>query len=177
MEDDRTGRHTVMNILLSFVFTIIGTSLFSFEHGLEAISSLGELIALEDGSQWRIAERHTGVVLKWEPEDPIEIFPYTDLLSWIFPSKSYTLHNFADGTEAYAYLYSGPEIGGDHTKRIASFRDGNGLALTDGSEWIAKNIRGVTGWQEGEYIIIGSDAAETILINVNQNTYAHVKKR
>ncbi len=147
------------------------TNAFSSIHSLTKVSKEGTLIAIEDGSQWAIADSDAPVALKWSGNDPLII----SLNPYYFSFYTYCIHNLNTNDKVLANLYYGPEINGSFTKQVASLDDRE-VILKDGSCWLvaSKDQKALSRWREDDHVIIGNNFDRNILINVELNKYIEV---
>lgn len=147
-------------------------------HWAHSIIDFGELIELEDGSQWSIAPTHAYKALTWRIYDPIVITPNR---SW-FSSYTYCITNQATGSYIQANLQLRPIPFGPYTHWVVALDKYTGhVFLEDGSSWKVSQDDWplFEQWLINNFIIIGYNdewfsSYDHILINVNAEHHVRV---
>lgn len=136
-----------------------------------AVSLLGDMVTLEDGSVWQIKGGDCIKTLDWLAGDSIIILPNH---AW-FSSYKYVLLNQNTGAKVKVNLSLGPIYNGVYTHWIVAIDYYNcELCLEDGSVWKISNSDSGTmkKWMPNDTIILGINdswfsSKPNILINVN----------
>ncbi len=149
-------------------------------HWLNAVSSLGETVEIEDGSVWQVSRHDAYKALHWRSDDPLMI---TQNHRW-FSRYTYRIVNTNTGSSLEADLQLGPIQNGEHTRYIVELNPWEGvLTLSDNTHWQISSYDGSTfrDWALDDAIIIGYNSGwdshcESILINVNMNNFLRAKQ-
>ena len=149
-------------------------------HSPLAVSMLGDVIELEDGSLWVVASGDTHKTLDWLTSDLLVITPNH---SW-FSSYMFCITNQNTGASVKVNLNLGPIYNGLFTHWIVSINYfTQEICLEDGSVWKLSGFdSGIFNkWLLNDTVIIGvndgflSSSKPNILINVNTLTYSRAK--
>lgn len=146
-------------------------------HSISAVSTLGDSVALEDGSIWDVHPSAKNEVLSWKESDPLLIFPNR---AW-FSTYKYKICNQVLKTEVEANMTYGPLVGGEFSLQIIAIDPvKNEIYLSDNSRWriCSSDNYLLNEWLVGDYIIVGSNnswfcSLKNVLIN--SNMYNHVR--
>jgi hypothetical protein len=145
----------------------VTTHLGAFHHPF-AISLLGDVVELEDGSQWVVASYDRYKTLNWLVSDSVVITPNH---AW-FSSYDFVLNNQNTGDAIEINLLMGPIFLGVYSHWIVAIDSMNDqLILEDGSIWTVESLWW-SKWDIGQYVIIGvndgykSNTLPNILINI-----------
>lgn len=147
-------------------------------HSVVALSAFGDIIEIEDGSQFRISPFDAPKVAGFRAQDPILI---TQNHSW-FSTYEYRIINQSTGSVLEAYLSVGPTVGGLYTRYIVSIDSYRGeIFLSDSTRWLVSSLDmdRFYGWCVGDSVIIGYNSGWDqnslgILINVPMNQHIRV---
>lgn len=149
-------------------------------HSPVAISALGDVIELEDGSCWVVAPGDNYRTLNWLTSDLLVITPNH---SW-FSSHLFCITNQNTGDSVRVNLSLGPIYNGLFTHWIVAINYyTQELCLEDGSIWKLSGFDSsiYNNWLLNDTVIIGvndgflSASKPNILINVNTLTYSKAK--
>ncbi len=152
-------------------------------HNIIGISGLGDSVAIEDGSIWKIRSGYYEEALSWRDEDSIIIVPNKVWFSW-FNSYNYKMINQNTNTFIEVKLHLGPLLDNPYTLQVISISK-NEIILSDNTRWTVRYSDRdlLNDWLLEDGVIVGSDftikwfssSLETILINVNMkgNPYIH----
>lgn len=150
-------------------------------HWITSMSVLGDSLDIEDGSSWELDPWESSKAVYWKLKTPITI---TQNTAW-FSKYYYRLVDQTTGQSIPANLKLAPFEDSEHANFISFLdRRQGGVALTNGLNFMVcpKDERVFSVWQEGQAIIIGTNAGwqnETynlILINVYKNTFVRAKQ-
>lgn len=141
------------------------------------VTSMGEIVELQDGSIWTVSSGDGYKTLNWLTSDLVVISANSD---W-FSSYMFRMTNQNTGVSVKCNLTLGPIYNGLFTHWIVGLNYfTNQLILDDGSIWKVTGFDSSTfsQWMLNDTIIIGindgflSSSKPNILINVNTLTYA-----
>jgi len=146
-------------------------------HWILEPSILGDIIKLEDGSQWSVKPEDRKSLYDWILSEPVII---TQNPSW-FSKYNYRIVNRDTGASIAIDMSLGPLLGGEYTHWITAIdRNRREIQLEDGSIWVVSQLDTyVLGdWLLNNTIMIGANSGwlssyEFILINVE--TYKYVR--
>ncbi len=149
-------------------------------HWLTSSSLYGDVVEIEDGSQWKISANDAYKVLYWHSGDPVKIIPNTSYFSHF----NYYVVNQITGDYARANLFLGPIALGPYTHWIVAMdRTNRQLFLENGTSWyVSSSDDYIFGdWEINDTVIIGANPTwftyyDSILINVNMNNFARSYK-
>lgn len=136
-----------------------------------AVTALGDVVTLHDGSEWLVKYSDRYKTLDWLASDTAHI---TKNSAW-FSSYYYCLTNHMTGAQIEVNMLKGPIYNGVHTHWIIAIDYFNcELVLEDGSHWKIASSDYVTHkkWLINDTVIIGVEdswwsSKPNILINVN----------
>lgn len=153
-------------------------------HWLASVSAFGDSVELEDGSVWKVSSYDQYKASYWLSQDPLII---TQNHKW-FSNYNYRIINKNSGASLDANLRFGPIKNGSYTLYI-SFIDKNNktLNLIRGNDEITHweicsfDEHLFHDWELSDAIILGQNSGwssqyESILINVNMNTFVRAKQ-
>ncbi len=135
----------------------------------------GNVVALGDGSQWKISPDFVGEVQDWKMQDPIFVSPnYTP-----FSAHTFWLQNKRTGSSAMANLFLGPEEFGQNSHWIAHIDRPNHVVFIEnrvGFDVDARDRDLLADWSVRDTVIVGVSnswygSSDHILINVNLNQF------
>lgn len=140
-----------------------------------AVTVLGDIVTLEDGSEWIVKYSHRYKTLDWLASDSILVLPNH---AW-FSSYYFRLVNQMTGADIEVNLLKGPIYNGVYTHWIIAIDYLNcELCLEDGSIWkISSGDYGtMKKWLVNDTIILGINdswlsSKPNILLNVNMLNY------
>lgn len=145
-------------------------------HNPIAVSFLGDMVTLEDGSLWTISSGDSYKTLNWLTSDLIVITSNSD---W-FSSYMFRMTNQNTGVSVKCNLTLGPIYNGLYTHWIVAINYfSQEICLEDGSIWQVSGFDSslFNSWLVNDTIIIGvndkflSSSRPNILINVNTLTF------
>jgi hypothetical protein len=147
-------------------------------HWFACCNEDGSIIEIEDGSRWKLAPGYR--ISNWRAGDSIVI---TLNRSW-FSDLSYYIVNKNTGAYIPAELILGPIAYGPLSHWVVGLDYTQGkVFLEDGTTWKISSTDTplFNDWQVNDTVIIGQNdswfsAFETILINVNMNSYIRAQK-
>lgn len=146
-------------------------------HSISAVSTIGDSIALEDGSIWDVHPSAKNEVMSWKESDPLLIYPNR---AW-FSTYKYKISNQVLKTEVEANMTYGPLVNGEFSLQITAIDPlKNEIYLSDSSRWriCSSDNYLLEQWIVGDYIIVGTNnswfcSLKNVLIN--SNMYNHVR--
>ncbi len=149
-------------------------------HFCVARTQEGDLLEIEDGSQWRVKLSEIYKVQQWISSDPLTIQPNN---AW-FSNFGYKIINQVTGTSVQVNLSAGPLYASSYRHWVVDIDDFNGIVwLENGTSWhFSAGDSAVVGrWDINDTVIVGSNRGLSswsypcILINVDLNEYIVVK--
>lgn len=140
-----------------------------------AVTVLGDIVTLEDGSEWIVKYSHRYKTLDWLASDSILVLPNH---AW-FSSYYFRLVNQMTGADIEVNLLKGPIYNGVYTHWIIAIDYLNcELCLEDGSIWkiSSGDYSTMKKWLVNDTIILGINdswlsSKPNILLNVNMLNY------
>lgn len=113
-----------------------------------SISKKGEFIQLEDGSQWKVRNRHQKYVKRWNAGDAV-VIEASSFFTW----STYKLVNHTRNESADVELIE-PLVNGSYSHWIAEIHPFNGyLRLQDGSIW-RMSSKELMQWRVNDDVIV-----------------------
>jgi hypothetical protein len=169
--------------------TALGAGYVPFYFHFIADLGAGNIVKLEDGSEWGVDSRDSHVFRNWRINDTVVISPK---VTWLWGSNyNYVMTNKTAGSWVNINPFLGPVSMGPYTQWIVGIDYNMGhIYLTNGSgdrsTWIisSKDMYLFRDWQVNDAIIIGDgdgsiawwlSSYNHILINVEMNHYVHAK--
>lgn len=142
-------------------------------HNIQAIADFGDLITIEDGSQWVVNSQDTPKIASWNEKDSILI---TQNHRW-FSKYQFRIVNQNSEMSVEANLHLGPIDDGKHAPSIISIDTTQGeLVLSNGSRWQISQLDAIAfeDWRLNDLIIVGYNSGWDsgslgLLINVDLN--------
>lgn len=148
------------------------------DHYLASYSYFDQNIELEDGSFWSIRGSDMHKILNWAQNDPLTICPNNRLFG-----STYLIQNRVTGETVEADLIIGPIAFGGNTHWVVGIDLWlHRIYLEDGSYWDVRGIDSISQWSVNDTIVLGDGKNEwlgrhdSILINVNLNTYVYANR-
>lgn len=152
-------------------------------HWVSTISHSGELLEIEDGSQWHINPSHQSITQRWRPNDTLVISPTSN------PFSPYDLFisNKTLGTYVEAkHSEVAPLAFGPHTRWIVDKSSTGLIVLNNGTVWTVHPLDQylLAHWLKNDMIITGSSdtwltSYDSVLINMSRSgrvlSYARAK--
>lgn len=149
----------------------------------------GNIVKLEDGSEWSVDSKDSHVFRNWRINDTVVISPK---IHWLWSSNfNYVMSNKTTDSSVNVNPFLGPVSFGPYTQWIVGIDYNMGhVYLTNGSgnrsTWIisSKDMYLFRDWKVNDAIIIGDgdgsiawwlSSYNHILINVEMNHYVHAK--
>lgn len=149
-------------------------------HSIATISSLCDLLAIEDGSTWKLSGYDNYRALNWRSGDTVMI---TQNNRW-FTIYPYRIVNQTTGSSIETSLFQGPHKNGEYSRYIQEIDFIRGLVmLNDNSYWeiSLSDASAFKQWAANDSIIIGYNSGwdtsyEGLIINVTMNNNARARK-
>ena len=149
-------------------------------HWVKEVALDGKAITTEDGAQWNVADTDYYKTTNWKEGDVLTLSPN----NWWFCTHHYYLTNQNAGSYVRVNLAIGPVAYGPKTHFIVGIDYKNSaLFLENNTSWIIPSTYAsiFEDFAVNDTIIIGVNETwvstyDTMLINVNLNTYLPAKK-
>lgn len=136
------------------------------------------ILELEDGSQWKVADGDYLELLSWGNGDIVEISPH-----YFSSSYSYYITNRDTGSYVRGNLVNAPLRESPYAVTITGTKYRHFFSLSNGSSWkiSSSDLYLVHNWYVDDLVIIGNNSEwfssyTHILINIHTNTFVRVQK-
>jgi hypothetical protein len=151
----------------------------------EDTSRLGDIITIQDGSQWSVSEQDHDTVKSWSVNAPVTFAPNLSVWNHFTghePKHKYKAINLDTGDTVEVNLSQGPYTSSKHVKRIHRINKAKGeIYLSNGTLWKCANDDAAkevfNEWKAGDYLIPGTNDTwysfqkQDIMINVSADNW------